>query len=258
MTELTGDEASEAPAPAPARRGRARCLLPRPAAIVGMLGLVLAAASLTACDSTPAASRAASHEADHHRLARIQGLHAPGGVGDDRRLPLHPGEPPRHPELLRRLEPVPSWQCRGPSRRARSGAAVPGGGRPERDNAGDKGWTCFGAPSLPDASLAQFLSTPFLSVWAPGHGADALPKGTGIALPAGSLVIMQVHYNLLVGDKPVKNSLVARHRAVVDAVAPLASRPGTRPAGPAVPGRRHGPIVQPGCIGRRPGATLRS
>jgi len=78
----------------------------------------------------------------------------------------------------------------------------------QRANSGNKGWTCFGAPSLPGASLAQFLSTPFLSVWAPGHGADDLPKGTGIALPAGSLVIMQVHYNLLVGDKPVSNSLV--------------------------------------------------
>jgi Copper type II ascorbate-dependent monooxygenase, C-terminal domain len=75
-------------------------------------------------------------------------------------------------------------------------------------NTGGKGWTCFGAPALPGASLAQFLNTPFLSVWAPGHGADSLPKDTGIELPAGSLVIMQVHYNLLVGDKPVKNSLV--------------------------------------------------
>jgi len=72
---------------------------------------------------------------------------------------------------------------------------------------GGKGWTCFGAPSLPGASLASFLSTPFLSVWAPGHGADVLPKGTGISLPKGSLVIEQVHYNLLVGDKPVSNGL---------------------------------------------------
>jgi hypothetical protein len=78
----------------------------------------------------------------------------------------------------------------------------------EQANAGDKGWTCFGAPALPNAPISQFLNAPFLSVWAPGHGADALPKGTGIRLPAGSLVIMQVHYNLLVGDKPVTNSLV--------------------------------------------------
>jgi hypothetical protein len=79
-----------------------------------------------------------------------------------------------------------------------------------RENASThgKGWTCFGAPSLPGASLSQFLSTPFLSVWAPGHGADQLPKDTGIRLPSRSLVIMQVHYNLLAGDKPVKNSLV--------------------------------------------------
>ena len=74
-------------------------------------------------------------------------------------------------------------------------------------NTGNKGWTCFGAPGLPGASLADFLGLHWLSVWAPGHGADNLPKGTGIALPAGSLVIMQVHYNLLVGDKSVRNSL---------------------------------------------------
>jgi hypothetical protein len=80
----------------------------------------------------------------------------------------------------------------------------------ESDNAatGGKGWTCFGAPALPDASILQFFNTDWLSVWAPGHGADLLPQGTGISLPAGSLVIMQVHYNLLVGDKPVQNSLV--------------------------------------------------
>jgi hypothetical protein len=83
---------------------------------------------------------------------------------------------------------------------------------------GGKGWTCFGAPSLPDAGLAAFLNTPFLSVWAPGHGADTLPKGVGIALPAGSLVIEQVHYNLLVGDKSVRNSLVLD---TVPASAPL-------------------------------------
>ena len=78
----------------------------------------------------------------------------------------------------------------------------------EQDNVGNKGWTCFGEAGLPNLPIDDILSTPFLSVWAPGHGVDDLPQGTGIELPAGSLVIMQVHYNLLVGDKAVKNSLV--------------------------------------------------
>jgi hypothetical protein len=88
----------------------------------------------------------------------------------------------------------------------------------ERDNVDGKGWTCFGEAPLPNTSLADISNTPWLSAWAPGHGADDLPKGTGILLPAGSLVIMQVHYNLLLGDKPVKNSLVLH---TVPAATPL-------------------------------------
>jgi hypothetical protein len=75
----------------------------------------------------------------------------------------------------------------------------------EQANVGGKGWTCFGEAGLPDEPINELASTPFLSVWSPGHGVDALPKGTGILLPAGTMVIMQVHYNLLAGDKPVTN-----------------------------------------------------
>jgi hypothetical protein len=85
---------------------------------------------------------------------------------------------------------------------------------------GGRGWTCFGAPGLPSSSLTALLNAPFLSVWAPGHGEDVLPKDTGISLPKGSLVIEQVHYNLLVGDKPVTNRLVLR---TVPTSAPLLS-----------------------------------
>jgi len=74
----------------------------------------------------------------------------------------------------------------------------------EAANPGDKGWTCFGETALPGASLAHIGETPWLSAWAPGHGEDVLPSGTGQPLPKGSLVIMQIHYNLLVGDKPVR------------------------------------------------------
>jgi hypothetical protein len=73
----------------------------------------------------------------------------------------------------------------------------------ETANAGGNGWTCFGEPPVLGSGLSQFLSMPWLSAWAPGHGKDVMPLTTGTALPKGSLIIMQVHYNLLVGDKPV-------------------------------------------------------
>jgi len=71
-----------------------------------------------------------------------------------------------------------------------------------------KGWTCFGETALPGTSLAQVSDTPWLSAWAPGHGKDTVPAGTGVYFPKGSLVIMQVHYNLLRGDAPVRVKLV--------------------------------------------------
>jgi hypothetical protein len=91
----------------------------------------------------------------------------------------------------------------------------------ERDDVGGKGWSCFGAASEPGLPVDQILSTPMLSVWTPGHGADVLPKDTGIALRAGSLVIMQVHFNLLAGDKPVKNSLVLHTVPISTPLKPL-------------------------------------
>jgi hypothetical protein len=59
-------------------------------------------------------------------------------------------------------------------------------------NNNGKGWSCFG-----EAGVGQWLS-----VWAPGHGLDMAPKGTGFYFPKGSMVVMQVHYNLYAGDKP--------------------------------------------------------
>jgi len=39
----------------------------------------------------------------------------------------------------------------------------------------------------------------WVSAWAPGWGGGRLPDGTGVPLPAGSRLVMQVHYNLLNG-----------------------------------------------------------
>ena len=80
--------------------------------------------------------------------------------------------------------------------------------RPKRTMSAARVGPASASRRCPTSPIDDISSTPLLSVWAPGHGADDLPRGTGIELPAGSLVIMQVHYNLLVGDKPVKNSLV--------------------------------------------------
>ena len=91
----------------------------------------------------------------------------------------------------------------------------------ERDNEVGKGWTCFGEGALPNSPLSEISQVPLLTFWAPGHGADVLPKGTGVPLAAGSLVIMQVHYNLLVGNKPVKNSLVLHTVPISTPLLPL-------------------------------------
>jgi len=71
------------------------------------------------------------------------------------------------------------------------------------DNHG-KGWTCFGGPAAPGAgaALGGFGSAVWLAGWSPGHGPSVTPIGTGVPLPAGSLIVMQVHYNLLAGAYP--------------------------------------------------------
>ncbi len=101
------------------------------------------------------------------------------------------------------------------------------------DDHNGKGWTCFGESALPNSVPTQsggaapaaktasvtggpggshfqnrISNTPWLTAWAPGHGAATMPKGTGAQLPAGSLVVMQIHYNLLRGHAPVKAKLV--------------------------------------------------
>ena len=64
-------------------------------------------------------------------------------------------------------------------------------------NASGNGWSCFGAPLNPTGT---FDNTTWLGGWAPGPiVSHATPAGTGIAMPAGSLVVMQIHYNLLAG-----------------------------------------------------------
>lgn len=51
------------------------------------------------------------------------------------------------------------------------------------------GYSCFGGPGFtPDRGLGG---------WAPGLQPQFLPEGVGIRIPAGTTIVMQVHYNLL-------------------------------------------------------------
>ncbi len=59
-----------------------------------------------------------------------------------------------------------------------------------------EGWTCFGDAGI-DADAE------WVAHWAPGVFETPLPAGLGYPLPAGSVLVMQVHYNLLAtGGKP--------------------------------------------------------
>jgi Copper type II ascorbate-dependent monooxygenase, C-terminal domain len=77
----------------------------------------------------------------------------------------------------------------------------------ERANKAGKGWSCFGEAPIPSTSADQISNTPWLTAWGPGAPENIEPVGTGVPFPAGSLVIEQIHYNLLIGDAPVRAKL---------------------------------------------------
>jgi hypothetical protein len=85
-----------------------------------------------------------------------------------------------------------------------------------------QGWGCFGGTGLSTGTSAggaqdSLNDANWVAAWAPGWGGDRLPDGTGVPLPAGSQIVMQVHYNLLNGRAP------DRSRAVLT-VAPASAR----------------------------------
>jgi len=63
-----------------------------------------------------------------------------------------------------------------------------------------EGWTCFGTSGL--ANDGSIDDAPWLGAWAPGGSERLYGKGLGEEFPAGSRIIMQVHYNLLQGAAP--------------------------------------------------------
>ena len=74
------------------------------------------------------------------------------------------------------------------------------------DPTGKKGWSCFSSP-LGATSMGGLSALPWLYGWSPGHGADTMEAGYGISVPAGSLIVLQIHYNSLAGKKAVTSKL---------------------------------------------------
>jgi hypothetical protein len=66
------------------------------------------------------------------------------------------------------------------------------------DNKG-AGWSCFGGTGM-GSSFSSFLTTPWLSSWAPGRNTDVMPTGYGTPIAKGDLLVIQIHYNLLAID----------------------------------------------------------
>ncbi len=61
------------------------------------------------------------------------------------------------------------------------------------------GWECFGGPGLPSSTqnpLDGLDSAPWLAGWAPGGAETRFPAGFGVAMPAGTQIVVQMHYNL--------------------------------------------------------------
>ena len=63
------------------------------------------------------------------------------------------------------------------------------------DNNGT-GWPCFGGTGL-GSSFSSFLTSPWLSSWAPGRDKDIMPAGFGTPVAKSDEIVLQVHYNLL-------------------------------------------------------------
>ena len=87
----------------------------------------------------------------------------------------------------------------------RASASQVGAAQGLDDSSAGPGWSCFGGTGLPagDGNLMDSLNDAnWVAAWAPGWGGSRLPDGTGVPLPKGSQLVMQVHYNLLNGRAP--------------------------------------------------------
>ncbi|WP_437563234.1 monooxygenase [Sorangium sp. So ce542] len=91
------------------------------------------------------------------------------------------------------------------------------------------GYSCFGGPKGDDASIDGPSGYGILGGWAPGSFGRDAPAGTGIEVPPGGKVILQMHYNTSHGTPdPDQTSVALRLDDAVDT--PAFSMPWLNPA----------------------------
>ena len=75
------------------------------------------------------------------------------------------------------------------------------------------GWSCFGGIGVSEGRGSRSSTTRPGSPPGPRAGAPVGSReGTGVLMPKGSLVVMQVHYNLLNGNAPIAPAPSSRWR----------------------------------------------
>jgi hypothetical protein len=84
----------------------------------------------------------------------------------------------------------------------------------EKDKSGI-GWPCFGGSGL-GGMFSSFVTSPWISAWAPGRGKDLSPEGYGIPFKKGERLVLQIHYNLLAANGGTVET--DRSRIVMEAV----------------------------------------
>ena len=185
------------------------------------------------------------------------------GEGLDRRLPLLPPRPEAGAGRVRHLcADRPRRRRHRPPRDPVPDPGEPLCRRPRHSTAPrpGPGWTCFGGPGVGGGTSGSprgiLDNAGWIAAWAPGFGAGRLRAGTGIELPAGSRIVMQVHYNLLNGSSP------DRSRAVLTTVPAATGPPRCRRCSSplrssCLPERRGRPALRPHRGHLRPGRPVR-
>ena len=90
------------------------------------------------------------------------------------------------------------------------------------------GWECFGGPALPSTSknpLDGLDAAPWLAGWAPGGKENVFGAGFGVPMPAGSQIVIQMHYNLraATNGRPQDDTHVRLRVSADPSLAPLST-----------------------------------